>query len=256
MKQFRIFIFFTLIGFKIQLLEAQTIGLNIGDQAPDLNYWNKDSTAQISLSSLRGKIVLLDFWASWCGGCRIDNPYIVKTYNKYKNMQFGSVNGFEVYSVSLDYTRANWVTAINHDSLYWQSNVSDLKGWNSQAAATYSINAIPANFLLNENGIIIGENYVYSNGDLDTTLNNLSNNVGINGYQNKNYMSLYPNPVISNFTITAISPLETITIYNSVGQLIMQQNTKANNIQIDLSQQPIGIYFLKVQNQNIKIIKN
>src|ERR1700740_130351 len=141
MKILNIVIFIGLICCSLSSTQAQVIGLNIGNEAPELNFWNQDSTKQIALSSLRGKIVLVDFWASWCGGCRISNTYLVPIYEKYKNKKFNAANGFEVYSVSLDYNRAYWVTAIRHDSLEWNSQVSDLNGWYSHAASMCSITA-------------------------------------------------------------------------------------------------------------------
>jgi thiol-disulfide isomerase/thioredoxin len=104
----------------------------------------------VPLSSLRGKIVLVDFWAQWCRPCRIENPNIVDAYQKYKD------KGFEVYGVSLDRSRENWLQGIEEDGLPW-THVSDLEYWQSEAARTYNINAIPASFLLDEEGRIIAK---------------------------------------------------------------------------------------------------
>jgi len=96
--------------------------------------------------------VLLDFWASWCKPCRRENPNLVKAYNKYKS------NGFDVFSVSLDKNKKKWLAAIQKDQLVWEAHVSDLKGWQSAAAKLYGINSIPAAFLLDKEGKIIGRN--------------------------------------------------------------------------------------------------
>jgi thiol-disulfide isomerase/thioredoxin len=107
---------------------------------------------KIKLSSLKGKVVLLDFWASWCGPCRKENPNVVDVYNRYKD------KGFTVYSVSLDNKKPNWLAAIEKDGLVWPNHVSDLKGWQSDAAALYGINSIPMTYLLDADGIIVASN--------------------------------------------------------------------------------------------------
>jgi thiol-disulfide isomerase/thioredoxin len=95
---------------------------------------------------LRGKVVLIDFWASWCGPCRRENPAVVAAYNKFKD------KGFDIYSVSLDQDKGRWVGAIAQDGLVWKSHVSDLKGWQSAASAIYGVQSIPAQFLLDKEG--------------------------------------------------------------------------------------------------------
>lgn len=104
---------------------------------------------EIRLSSLKGKVVLIDFWASWCGPCRKENPNVVKLYNKYKN------KGFTIYSVSLDTDMASWTHAIEQDGLIWPNHVSDLLGWKTTITAIYGFNSIPHTVLVGKDGNII-----------------------------------------------------------------------------------------------------
>jgi thiol-disulfide isomerase/thioredoxin len=106
----------------------------------------------ISLKSLRGKIVLIDFWASWCGPCRRENPNVVATYNKYKD------KGFEVLSVSLDSDKERWLGAIQQDGLIWKNHISDLKGWQNGVAQQYAVSSIPQTLLIDRDGKLISRN--------------------------------------------------------------------------------------------------
>lgn len=124
--------------------------IGFGSVAPEIALPNPQGDT-ILLSSLKGKYVLLDFWASWCRPCRVENPILVKNYKKYKD------KGFEIYQVSLDKSRSAWEGAIQNDSLNWV-HVSDLQYWNSAPAKVYSVQGIPANFLLDKNGRIIAKN--------------------------------------------------------------------------------------------------
>ena len=121
---------------------------SIGSVAPDFTLQAPDGK-NVSLSDYRGKIVLLDFWASWCGPCRAENPNVVALYQKYKD------KGLEILSVSLDSKREPWVKAIREDGLIWK-HVSDLQGWKCSAAQRYKISAVPSIFVLDSDNRIVG----------------------------------------------------------------------------------------------------
>lgn len=140
-----------------QANETATIGLEIGNRAPELAFPSPEGKT-ITLSDLKGKLVLIDFWASWCMPCRIENPNLVKVYNNYKNKEFTVGEGFTIFSVSLDTKVESWISGIQNDGLAWESHVSDLKGWYSVPAAMYQVSSIPASFLIDGNGIIIAKN--------------------------------------------------------------------------------------------------
>jgi thiol-disulfide isomerase/thioredoxin len=143
--------------------------IQVGQPAPNISLPGPDGKVR-SLASLKGKIVLLDFWASWCGPCRRENPRVVEVYKKYKD------KGFDIFSVSLDGAdprrggapdqlkkmesdgKQKWMAAIKQDGLVWDNHVSDLKHWGSAPAATYGVTSIPKTFLVGRDGKIIAIN--------------------------------------------------------------------------------------------------
>ena len=121
-----------------------------GEHAPEVTLPNTNDS-MINLSSFTGKVVLIDFWASWCGPCRASNPHIRKLYNKFKDA------GFEVFAVSLDNQKEDWLKAIKHDKLSF-THVIDADAWNSKVAVRYFVDEIPTSFLLDKTGRIAGIN--------------------------------------------------------------------------------------------------
>lgn len=123
---------------------------SVGELAPDFTQ-NDENNNPVKLSDYQGKYVLIDFWASWCGPCRQENPHVVKAFNEYKD------KGFTILGVSLDDKREDWLKAIETDGLTW-TQVSDLKGWKNQVAQNYAVSAIPTNYLLDPSGKILAKN--------------------------------------------------------------------------------------------------
>lgn len=125
--------------------------LAVGTSAPEISM-NTPEGKVLPLSSLQGKVVLIDFWASWCGPCRAENPNVVNAYKKYVS------KGFDVYSVSLDKDAEKWKQAIQKDGLIWKNHVSDLKYWQSPVVQLYNFNSIPTNILIDKKGKILAKN--------------------------------------------------------------------------------------------------
>lgn len=128
----------------------QLVKLSVGQAAPECTQNDADGNP-IAFSSVysANKLTLVDFWASWCGPCRAENPNVVKAFTQYKN------KGFMVFGVSLDSNKDAWLKAIQDDKLTW-TQVSDLKGWDNAFSKLYAVNSIPANYLVDQNGIIVG----------------------------------------------------------------------------------------------------
>jgi peroxiredoxin len=141
----------TFLLFLIVLVTASTNAqLKIGDLAPEIELRDR-ADSLLKLSSFKGKVVLIDFWASWCGPCRASNPYTQKLYNQYK------AKGFEVFAVSLDVNKALWVKAVKKDRLTY-TQVADYDGWLSKVAEKYYLDALPTTFLLDRSGKIVAIN--------------------------------------------------------------------------------------------------
>ena len=126
------------------------VDVSIGDKIPDFSQ-NDQFDKTVSLSDFKGKYTLIDFWASWCVPCRNENPTVVEAYQKYKT------NGFEILAVSLDSSKEAWIKAIKDDGLTWY-HVSDLGGWNNIVSLMFKIKSVPANFLIDKDGVVIAKN--------------------------------------------------------------------------------------------------
>lgn len=133
------------------VVSSSFIRPSVGSKAPEIELTGPDGKV-VKLSALKGKLVLIDFWASWCGPCRKENPNVVEAYAKYKKSKFVSGKGFEVFSVSLDRNTEQWKAAIAKDQLTWKYHGLDQKG---EAAALYGVQSIPSAFLIDGKGTII-----------------------------------------------------------------------------------------------------
>jgi thiol-disulfide isomerase/thioredoxin len=132
--------------------------ITVGGKAPELKFDNPEGKT-LELSKIyKDKLVLLDFWASWCRPCRGASPRLVDLYNRYKDKQFKSAKkGFTVVSVSLDQNKDSWKKAITDDKLEWEYHMSDLGAWDSKAAALYGVQFIPQAFLISTDGKVVGK---------------------------------------------------------------------------------------------------
>ena len=140
-----------LLGLFTMTSSINSIRPQKGTKAPEIELTSPNGKT-IKLSKLKGKVVLIDFWASWCGPCRRENPNVVEAFNKYHKTKFKNAKGFEVFSVSLDKTTDAWKTAIEKDGLIWKSHVIDSE---HKASKDYSVSSIPTAFLIDGNGVIV-----------------------------------------------------------------------------------------------------
>lgn len=156
----KLFAICALIVSSISIAQAQYSNetIQLGQKAPELKFAGLEEK-NLSLAEInKGRFVLIDFWASWCGPCRRANPNLVSIYTKYKDKKFKEAKkGFTIVSVSLDKDKEAWVNAIKADNLNWPYHMSDLGGWQSKPAVLYGIQYIPQAFLIDPNGKIIGK---------------------------------------------------------------------------------------------------
>jgi len=150
MQNLRIPISIITLAFSSVIGKAQAPIPNITDHRLDFTVASLKGDS-IKLSSLKGKVLLLDFWASWCGPCRVSNKQLVKLYGKYKD------KGFEIFGVSLDDQRSDWKKAVSKDKITWMQGI-DAGGWDAQAPIKWQVDALPTSFLINKSGDVVAIN--------------------------------------------------------------------------------------------------
>ena len=150
MKNLRMLILSLAVGFSALVGNAQGPIPNIADHRLDFTVTDLKGDS-IKLSSLKGKVLILDFWASWCGPCRFSNKYLVKLYSKYKD------KGLEILSVSLDEEIKDWKKAVTKDKITWVQGI-DRGGWDALAAVKWQVDALPSSFVVNKNGDVVAIN--------------------------------------------------------------------------------------------------
>ncbi|MFN6945753.1 MAG: redoxin domain-containing protein [Cytophagaceae bacterium] len=205
------------------------IEIKVGELAPDFTIQDPDGK-EIRLSSLRGKVVLLDFWASWCMPCREANPELVNIYNNFHKL------GFDIFSVSLDSKKEPWVRAIKNDKLVWPNHGSDLKGWDSRICQMYGVESIPSGFLINEEGYIIGKDM--DDYAVEKKLKQLF-------YEQVN---VYPKTAASKLYFTGKTKFQ---IEDQKGNILL----KGKGEEIDITDLTQGEYTIKYDNKTEKFTK-
>jgi len=194
-------------------------GLKKGEIAPDFTVLDPNGK-ELKLSDLRGKLVLLDFWASWCLPCRMASPELVEAYNKYNK------DGFEIFSISFDVKKDAWVKAIQNDSLYWPYHGSDLKGWENSTGILYKVDMIPATYLISEEGVILENHFdIYS---LSKRLN----------YIYHDQVHMYPSYVKDTLHFSALTKF---AIEDTLGNVLLKGKDK----KIFLGNLAVGVYTCK-----------
>jgi thiol-disulfide isomerase/thioredoxin len=156
MRKLILMLAMVLCGSHLLNVLAQKQGLEIGDIAPEIALPSPEGKI-IALSSLKNKVVLIDFWGTWCAPCVKEQPELAILYKKYKTRSFTNGKGFEIYGVSLDAKKENWENGIKSQNINW-IQVSDLKFWRSPVAKTYNIQELPFNLLLDGRGVILAKN--------------------------------------------------------------------------------------------------
>lgn len=203
--------------------------VEIGTVAPEITM-KDDKGRDVSLSSLKGKIVLVDFWASWCKPCREANPILTDAYLKYSH------KGFEIISVSLDENKAQWLKAIEDDKLPWKNQISDLKGWNSKVVKDYNIVALPTSFLLDREGkIVVVDPYAE---DLEIELKGIF----------LKEISFYPKNASSKLYFSL--PVKYV-IKNNKGKKV----AKGNSDIVDISHLEVGVYRVEFAGKKEQFLK-
>jgi thiol-disulfide isomerase/thioredoxin len=152
----KIFLIALLIFLNISIAFSQSKSLNVGDIAPEIKLPDINGKT-ISLSSMKNKIVLIDFWASWCSPCVKEQPKLAELYKKYKNSVFIDGKGFEIFGVSFDNKKKSWESIIKKYKINW-TQVSDLQYWSSPIAKKYNLQELPYNLLIDGKGVIIAKN--------------------------------------------------------------------------------------------------
>ncbi len=201
----------------------------VGQKAPDFEIENPEGKT-IRLSDISGNIVLLDFWASWCMPCRQANPDVVAIYQKYHD------KGFEIFSVSLDTKREAWINAIKKDQLSWPFHGSDFRGWENEVAELYEVSGIPATFLIDEKGIIIGTDL--DEYDLDKKLNFIFNE----------QVQFYPQTAAGKLFFTAKAKYQ---IEDLKGNILL----KGKSEEVDITGLAASEYVIKYEDKSSRFLK-